>query len=113
MKDVPQEQLICARCGKAYAAGAGTCPECESAGLASDPVVADDAEWRRARDSLKLKWVASVLAFWVSAAVLLAVLLLDDRIDLTLTSISLGMLVIGVWLKTRYRLHLRNDPNKS
>ncbi len=104
MTDASKEQLTCARCGKAYAASAGACPECETGGKGDDTVAADVSEWKRVRDSLKLKWVAAVLAFWVSAAVLVTVLLIDDRIDLTLTSISLGMLVIGVWLKTRYRL---------
>lgn len=73
---------------------------------------ADASDWAQRRDSLKLKWVASVLAFWVSVSVLGIVLLLDNRIDMTLVSISLGMLIIGIWLKTRYRLHLRKEPDK-
>lgn len=57
-----------------------------------------------------MKWVAAVLAFWVSAAVLGVVSVLDGRLNLVLTSIALGMLVLGLWLKTRYQLHLRKDP---
>jgi hypothetical protein len=102
----------CAGCGKTYAATADVCPECGGTGQTDDVIPDEKSEWVRVRDSLKLKWVASVLAFWVSVSVLVVVMLLDNRIDLILTSISLAMLIIGIWLKTRYRLHLRSDPDK-
>lgn len=67
-------------------------------------------EWIRVRDSLKTRWVASVLAFWVSAGVLAAVYLLHTELNLILVSICLGLLIVGVWLKARYQLHSRNPP---
>jgi hypothetical protein len=57
--------------------------------------------------------VAAVVAFWVSAVVLLAVFLIEGRLDLILSSIALGLLFIGMWLKARYQLHMRKDPMKQ
>ena len=81
-----------------------------SAGPAGGAVASSD--WVRTRDGLKTKWVASVIAFWVSASILAVILLVEGKLNLILTSITLGMLVIGVWLKTRYQLHLRKDPER-
>ena len=67
-------------------------------------------EWAALRDSLKMRWVAAVMAFWVSVAVLAVVSFLDGQLSLVLVSICLGLLVVGVWLKTRYQLHLRKGP---
>ena len=83
------------------------------AGGPGDNALDAESEWVRARDSLKTKWIASVVAFWVSASVWGVVLLIDGKINLILTSIVLGMLVIGMWLKTRYQLHLRNEPPQA
>ena len=69
--------------------------------------------WDRARKSLKTQWVASVIAFWVSAAVLGVVFVIQDKLNLILVSIVLGMLLIGVWLKTRYQLHVRKEPGRQ
>lgn len=113
MTDVQEDTARCPRCGRTHPAGVGVCPECQGAEQKTAPPAADTSEWAQIRDSLKLKWVASVLAFWVSACVLGIVLFLDDRIDLTLVSITLGMLVIGIWLKARYRLHLRKGPGEQ
>jgi hypothetical protein len=55
--------------------------------------------------------VASVIAFWVSAGVLGIVAFLNRELNLILASIVLGMLFLGLWLKTRYQLHLRHDPD--
>jgi high-affinity Fe2+/Pb2+ permease len=52
-------------------------------------------------------WVIAVLAFWVSAAISLLTLVVTGKLNLILTSITLGMLVLGVWLKIRYQLHQR------
>ncbi len=110
MADLHEDTAKCPRCGRPYPAGAAACPDCASAEQEIATPAAEQSEWVRVRDSLKLKWVASVLAFWVSAAVLGVVVFLDNRISLLLTSITLGMLVIGIWLKARYRLHLRKEP---
>lgn len=40
------------------------------------------------------------------------VFFIENKPNLTLISIVLGMLLIGVWLKTRYQLHLRRDPSE-
>ena len=95
------------------AAGAKVCPGC-GAPIASAQLASDAwSIWDRARKSLKTQWVASVIAFWVSAAVLGVVFFLQDKLNLILVSIVLGMLVIGVWLKTRYQLHLRKEPDRQ
>lgn len=57
------------------------------------------ADWTRARNSLKTRWVAAVMAFWVSVAVLAIVFFIDGRLDPILVSIALGLLVVGIWLK--------------
>lgn len=64
----------------------------------------------RRLDRAKVLWVVAVLAFWLSAAVLLAIYLLKDKLDLILVSVTLGMMVLGVWLKARYQLLLRKRP---
>jgi hypothetical protein len=61
---------------------------------------------------MKLQWVAAVIAFWVSSAVLVVVYLMQEKLSLILVSVSLGMLVIGMWLKTRYQLHHRSEPSR-
>jgi hypothetical protein len=91
--------------------GAG--PAGGDAGGPGDKALDTGSEWARARDSLKTKWIASVVAFWVSASVWGVVLFIDGKVNLILTSIVLGMLVIGMWLKTRYQLHLRNEPTEA
>ena len=51
-------------------------------------------------------WVV-VLAFWISAGVTLAVMLTTGKLNLNLVSITLGMMVLGVWLKAQYQLRQR------
>jgi len=52
------------------------------------------------------------MAFWVSVAVLGVVFFMQGEVNLVLASIALGMLFVGVWLKTRYQLHLRKPPGR-
>ena len=113
MHDPEQKPTHCAVCGHAIAPGAGACPVCEPADAETGMVPSETSVWVRERNSLKMKWVASVLAFWVSAAVLVAVYVIKDKLDLTLISIVLGMLLIGLWLKTRYQRHLRKEPGRQ
>ena len=100
----------CAKCGHELPVGTKVCPGCGAPSVAG--ALASDAWsiWDRARKTLKTQWVASVMAFWVSAAVLGVVFLLEGKLNLILVSIVLGMLIIGMWLKTRYQLHLRKEP---
>lgn len=112
MNDAPDKLPTCPICGQAHPTAPDVCPACLVAAL--PPRLSPDAasEWARDRDRLKSQWVASVVAFWVSAAVLILVYLIDGKLNLILTSIVLGMLVLGLWLKTRYQVHLRKDPGR-
>jgi hypothetical protein len=58
-------------------------------------------------DTSRKLWVTAVLAFWVSAGITLAVTFISGKLDLILVCITLGMMVLGVWLKTRYLLQQR------
>ena len=75
-----------------------------------DPRVTSSDDWSDLSRSLKTRWVAVVMAFWVSVMVLAAVFVLEGRLSIVLMSICLGLLVLGVWLKARYQLHLRKGP---
>ena len=113
MNDAGQQQALCPHCRRPHDAAAKACPAC---GVAREPAAtilsSAASEWAHARDGLKTKWVVSVIAFWVSVVILAVVFFIEQRLNLTLASIALGMLVIGIWLKTRYQMHLRNDPSK-
>lgn len=103
----------CPRCGHELPVGTEVCPGC---GAPSDIVDNDTdawSQWARAGGTLKTQWVASVIAFWVSASVLGVVFFVDGKLNLILVSITLGMLLIGVWLKTRYQLHQRKEPSRQ
>ena len=52
-------------------------------------------------------WVIAVLAFWFCVAITLAVTLFTGKLDLVLVSITLGAMVLGVWLKARYQIQQR------
>jgi high-affinity Fe2+/Pb2+ permease len=52
-------------------------------------------------------WVVAVLAFWVSAVISLIAMAITGKLNLILVSITLGMMVLGVWLKIRYQLRQR------
>ena len=60
-------------------------------------------------DTSRKLWVLAVLAFWISAGVTLAVMLTTGKLNLNLipVCITLGMMVLGVWLKARYQLRQR------
>jgi uncharacterized membrane protein len=60
-------------------------------------------------ESLKRQWVFAVLAFWITAAVILAIYLLKGELNLILLSIALGTMILGIWTKARYRRHLRGQ----
>ncbi|MCG6966756.1 MAG: zinc ribbon domain-containing protein [Chromatiaceae bacterium] len=112
MSDTLEKEIICPGCGRRYAADANVCPACGGTGKAVEIIPDSASEWARTRDSLKTKWVATMIAFWVSAAILGFLLFVDGKLNLILSSIVLGMLVIGMWLKTRYQLHQRKEPSK-
>lgn len=112
MHDGREKTFVCPDCGHRYLPALGACPACQRAGGPVGTNADAWSDWVRARDSLKTKWVASVLAFWVSVAVLGVVFVMDGKLNLILASIALGMLVVGMWLKTGYQRHLRKEPGR-
>jgi hypothetical protein len=68
--------------------------------------------WERRRDRAKVVWVIAVMAFWITAAILGVVYYLEGRLDLILVSIALGLMMLGLWLKTRYQWILRKEPER-
>ncbi len=66
--------------------------------------------WAKQRDTRKTLWVVAVLAFWGSAAMQVVLYYYHGGLNLVLMSVVLGTMVLGVWLKARYLLHLRNEP---
>lgn len=68
------------------------------------------SDWEKKRDEMKTQWVVAVLAFWVSAAVLILVYFLNNEVNLILVSVVCAMMMLGVWLKARFQLHLRKEP---
>lgn len=58
-------------------------------------------------DTGRTVWVVAVLAFWVSAGVTVTAMLMTGELDLILVSITLGMMILGVWFKVRHQMRLR------
>lgn len=103
----------CRQCGHELPPGTQTCPGC---GKATPAAVEDQdpwTQWSKAGKSLKTRWVISVIVFWISAVILGAMYLIQERFDFILASIALGTLFIGVWLKTKYQLHQQKEPARE
>ena len=108
----PQEPPFkCRHCGHVHATAVAHCDAC---GAAMDAVTGaaatEEDDGSALSRSLKLRWVAAVMAFWVSAAVLAVVYFIQGRLSIVLMSICLGLLVVGIWLKASYQRQLRNGP---
>jgi uncharacterized membrane-anchored protein len=58
-------------------------------------------------------WVVAVMAFWISVAVCIIAMVITGKLNLILVSITLGMMVLGVWLKIRYQLQKRKFDNNQ
>ncbi|MCG7867869.1 MAG: hypothetical protein AB2767_11540 [Candidatus Thiodiazotropha taylori] len=69
--------------------------------------------WEKQRDSLKNRWVIVVVAFWVTALIATVMFVVYEKLDFILTSIALGTMVLGVWLKSRYQQHLLKEPDNK
>ena len=110
MTDPAGKQVACPSCGQIRSSTRAVCPACGDVNGSGETVRDASLEWVRERGSLKTKWVISVMAFWVSASVLAVIYFLKGGLDMILMSISLGMLIIGVYLKARYQAHLRKEP---
>ena len=103
----------CRRCGDDVPAGTASCPSC---GASRDKdALAEDAwsVWDRVRNTKKKLWVISAVGFWISVGVTLVIFFIQNRLDLILVSIVLGLMCIGVWLKTQYQFHLRKEPPRQ
>ncbi|MEA3413233.1 MAG: zinc ribbon domain-containing protein [Pseudomonadota bacterium] len=103
----------CPDCGHELPPGTQVCPGCGKAFQSAEADLDPWSQWSRAGKTLRTQWVAAVVAFWVSAAVLGVVFFIEHKLNLILVSIVLGMLLIGVWLKTRYQLHQRKKPSRQ
>jgi len=111
MSEVNPEPFKCQRCGHEQEKDVDVCPAC-GAGKDESGNAPDDEDWAALGRSLKMRWVAAVMAFWVSTAVLIIVFFIEGQLNLILVSICLGLMIVGVWLKTRYQLHLRKEPDR-
>ena len=100
----------CRTCGHELPPGAETCPGCGKATPAAAPALDPWSEWSKTGKTIKNQWIASVLTFWVSVVVLGVLFYIENRLNLIVLSIIFGMLILGVWLKTRYQLHQRKEP---
>ncbi|MCB1857144.1 MAG: hypothetical protein KDI63_02680 [Gammaproteobacteria bacterium] len=66
--------------------------------------------WSKERDRIKTLWVIAVVMFWFTLFFQGTLLYLDGQVNLVLLSIVTGMLILGVILKIRLKLHLRKEP---
>jgi hypothetical protein len=66
--------------------------------------------WSSERDRIRFFWVLAAVAFWVTVIVQVLVYLLKDELNLILISIAGGMMVLGLWFKIRFQLHMRKQP---
>ena len=101
----------CRQCGHELPPETETCPGCGKAVATARPL--DPwAQWSVESKTRKTLWTASVITLWVSVAILGGVYAIQNRLSLVLLSIVAGMLILGVWLKTRYQMHLRKEPDR-
>ena len=70
----------------------------------------DHKTWSSERDRIKLFWVLATVAFFVTVIVQVLVYLFKDELNLILISIAGGMMVLGLWFKIRFQLHMRKQP---
>jgi len=106
------EALSCPGCGHPLTAGQQTCARC-NLNLNSTNKGADTgrmAAWEREGDRLKKLWVIVVVFFWFSVSFQAALFFMEGSLNFVLLSVVGGMMILGVVLKTRYQLHLRNKP---
>ncbi|MCB1870733.1 MAG: hypothetical protein H6964_09810 [Chromatiaceae bacterium] len=63
-------------------------------------------EWEKENSKLKSMWVVSIMLFWFSVSFQTVLYIVDNRLNLILTSVIGGMLVIGIALKIKLQRHL-------
>ena len=104
--------LSCPACGHRVPVGTEICAQCNynlSTASADNPS-AKRVAWEREGDRLKKLWVIAVVFFWFSLSFQAALYFLDGSLNIVLLSVIGGMMILGIVLKTRYQLHLRNKP---
>ena len=107
------DSATCPECGHTHPAKTKVCPGTKPVTDLLDSSSDPWSAWASTRNKFKTQWVTAVIAFWVSAAVLGLAYSFEKKISLILVSITLGLLILGVWLKTRYQLHLRREPERQ
>ena len=70
-------------------------------------------DWEQQCKQAKNLWIFAVFGFYVSIIVAGIVWFLHHEVNLVLVSVILGMMILGVWLKTRYQLLVRKGPPTS
>ena len=101
----------CRQCGHELPPETETCPGCGKA-VAAAIVLSPWAQWSKESKTRKTLWTASVITFWVSAIILGFLYVIQNKLSLVVLSIVVGMLILGVWLKARYQIHLRKEPDR-
>lgn len=70
-------------------------------------------EWEKENSKLKSMWVVSIMLFWFSVSFQTVLYIVDNRLNLILTSVIGGMLVIGIALKIKLQRHLAKKQAPS
>ena len=112
MSNQETKALFCPGCGHSIVAGEPTCAHCnfDLNSTKSDDLKERITAWERESDRLKKLWVIVVVFFWFSASFQVALYFLEGDLNFVLLSVISGMMILGVVLKSRYQLHLRNKP---
>lgn len=101
----------CPGCGHELPPGTEACPGCGKVVPAEEPL--DPwSQWSKTGKTKKNLWIAAVITFWISVLILGVLFTLQNRLSLVVLSIIFGTLFLGVWLKTRYQLHQRKEPDR-
>ena len=69
--------------------------------------------WVRDGGRIKNQWVTAVVVFWVTVAIQAVVYFYQGKLNFILISIAGGMMVLAIWLKVRFQLHSRREPQNK
>ena len=70
-------------------------------------------EWEKESKKLKTMLVVCVMLFWFSVSFQTVLYIVDQTLNLILTSVIGGMLVIGIALKFKLQRHLARKENAN
>ena len=102
----------CRQCGHELPPAAEVCPDCGKAVATSATPLDPWEQWSKESKIRKTLWTAAVITFWISTVILGVLFVIQNKLSLVILSIIFGTLVLGVWLKTRYQMHLRQEPDR-